>query len=157
MFSSATSPSPHWVAPLAGAWIEIIAFATDAETVMSLPSRERGLKFFLTIKRYTSIIVAPLAGAWIEIALPRAVCPHTPVAPLAGAWIEISIFLHPPQSNAVAPLAGAWIEIRNVFCWLYFQRVAPLAGAWIEIREEYVLIFVAVESLPSRERGLKYI
>ena len=56
------------VAPLAGAWIEII---NDL------------IKFF-------QIGVAPLAGAWIEISLLYK--KHKPqfwVAPLAGAWIEM--------------------------------------------------------------------
>ena len=34
---------------------------------MSLPSRERGLKFFLDLPNLIYSIVAPLAGAWIEI------------------------------------------------------------------------------------------
>ena len=57
------------VAPLAGAWIEIVVF----------PSMEVCVK------------VAPLAGAWIEIkSRPRyAICEK--VAPLAGAWIEINL------------------------------------------------------------------
>ena len=56
-----------FVAPLAGAWIEI--------------------KEIVRMVMYDA--VAPLAGAWIEIKgikdLPRRV----PVAPLAGAWIEM--------------------------------------------------------------------
>ena len=37
------------------------------------------------------------------------------------------------------------------------KNVAPLAGAWIEINLENLYQVIAVESLPSRERGLKYI
>ena len=58
---------------------------------MSLPSRERGLKFALLAEFTETRFVAPLAGAWIEI---RYVTEGTfdaySVAPLAGAWIEIS-------------------------------------------------------------------
>ena len=35
----------HLVAPFAGAWIEIHKKAYDKTKVLSLPSRERGLKF----------------------------------------------------------------------------------------------------------------
>ena len=54
----------------------------------------------------------------------------------------------------VAPFAGAWIEI--VYCCLRMPSslVAPFAGAWIEIQIRKYQIFL-VESLPSRERGLK--
>ena len=57
---------------------------------MSLPSRERGLKFDYLDFSSSVTYVAPLAGARIEIML----------APLGK-----------PQTNYVAPLAGARIEI----------------------------------------------
>ena len=57
---------------------------------------------------------------------------------------------------SVAPLAGAWIEINFYQVFTILSRVAPLAGAWIEIRLWKVLLCKRVESLPSRERGLKY-
>ena len=37
--------------------------------VLSLPSRERGLKSFGTVVRVGFDIVAPFAGAWIEISI----------------------------------------------------------------------------------------
>ena len=56
------------VAPLVGAWIEIIY-----ENLLNL--RE--------------IRVAPLVGAWIEILSMRIDTKQETVAPLVGAWIEI--------------------------------------------------------------------
>ena len=38
---------------------------------MSLPSRERGLKFMVDEEKKGLIEVAPLAGAWIEIRITR--------------------------------------------------------------------------------------
>mgnify|MGYP005772097709 CR=1 FL=1 len=55
------------VAPLAGAWIEMIPGGTVPQ----------------------AFIVAPLAGAWIEIMYLIFLFPNSEVAPLAGAWIEI--------------------------------------------------------------------
>ena len=55
------------VAPLVGAWIEIIA----------------------KLYKYVPIFVAPLVGAWIEICNGIPGYPYTNVAPLVGAWIEI--------------------------------------------------------------------
>ena len=59
---------------------------------------------------------------------------------------------------AVAPLAGAWVEIKRK-CNIFFNPcVAPLAGAWVEIfpcpthRAHNNIL-----SLPSRERGLKFL
>ena len=62
-------PKNNAVAPLAGAWIEILT-ATQKAMLEE---------------------VAPLAGAWIEIIVEDASFAEVPVAPLAGAWIEITI------------------------------------------------------------------
>ena len=59
------------VAPLAGAWIEMVLNKMNDVTVR----------------------VAPLAGAWIEIPCRLPMMTPVPVAPLAGAWIEISLAL----------------------------------------------------------------
>ena len=58
-----------FVAPLAGAWIEIL----DHRSSLSVTS------------------VAPLAGAWIEINIHLLTPSFLSVAPLAGAWIEIVV------------------------------------------------------------------
>ena len=60
---------PVIVAPLAGAWIEIVLHCP------TLPPS----------------LVAPLAGAWIEMFDWMGDNKGTDVAPLAGAWIEIKI------------------------------------------------------------------
>ena len=60
------------VAPLVGAWIEIV----------------------LNSPIFSRSPVAPLVGAWIEILPEETEETALLVAPLVGAWIEIS-FLHP--------------------------------------------------------------
>ena len=55
------------VAPFAGAWIEIDTCRQWALQDLSLPSRERGLKFLSSGRIYAAFFVAPFAGAWIEI------------------------------------------------------------------------------------------
>ena len=123
------------VAPLAGAWIEMAKAVITQEGRPSLPSRERGLKWLCRRIRTGNHEVAPLAGAWIEIADRKEDVKAIHVAPLAGAWIEIAVSPSKPQTFRVAPLAGAWIEIVSV--------VADIAKR--------------IASLPSRERGLKYL
>ena len=54
----------------------------------------------------------------------------------------------------VAPFAGAWIEMSAVFASFVYGVVAPFAGAWIEICFS-ASFRSALQSLPSRERGLK--
>ena len=102
---------------------------------MSLPSRERGLKYGLEpVRRIGARNVAPFAGAWIEIARISWIMYGSGVAPFAGAWIEISISADQNR----------------------FWRVAPFAGAWIEIAVRQNSAYRRVASLPSRERGLKF-
>ena len=81
-----------YVAPLAGAWIEIVFIKPYRYWMtVSLPSRERGLKY----------AVKP-NGRYPKASLPsrerglKSVILHIPfgssfVAPLAGAWIEIDL------------------------------------------------------------------
>ena len=56
---------------------------------LSLPTRERGLKYILPSALTAMSQVAPYAGAWIEILQSRIPCTAARVAPYAGAWIEI--------------------------------------------------------------------
>ena len=85
------------VAPLAGAWIEIVAVKELACVSLSLPLRERGLKSFsCLIDLHYPAEVAPLAGAWIEIVQSQPCAGYLTVAPLAGAWIEI------PRQNVLS-------------------------------------------------------
>ena len=55
------------VAPLVGAWIEILPHLSDVYVSLSLPSWERGLKSYPEYSRKRTLLVAPLVGAWIEI------------------------------------------------------------------------------------------
>ena len=76
------------VAPLAGAWIEIVKNKLRKEKQWSLPSRERGLKY--TDNNYTDLDKMSLPSR--ERGLKSLISFHhlnILVAPLAGAWIEI--------------------------------------------------------------------
>ena len=57
--------------------------------LLSLPSRERGLKFVGLQMHHNDEFVAPFAGAWIEIIMGYKDWGFCYVAPFAGAWIEI--------------------------------------------------------------------
>ena len=78
------------VAPLVGAWIEMLLASAFSINTVSLLSWERGLKFVWSICHYMILVVAPLVGAWIEIRVKtQAIKQVKTVAPLVGAWIEI--------------------------------------------------------------------
>ena len=84
--------APFFVAPLAGAWIEMLFLPELRRRKRSLPSRERGLKLNIIIMVLEEDVVAPLAGAWIEIVVFPSMEVCVKVAPLAGAWIEMICF-----------------------------------------------------------------
>ena len=85
------------VAPLTGAWIEIMGtILNDMDQAASLPSRERGLKYPGTTHSRSGYKVAPLTGAWIEITMSLNEWFNYWVAPLTGAWIEIK---EPPKEQ----------------------------------------------------------
>ena len=120
------------VAPLAGAWIEILSGNSS---------------------RYSSP-VAPLAGAWIEI--PSAAPPPRPLASLHSRERGLKSV---PSLPFVPSLPSLHSRERGLK-YEQFRKgaaacfVAPLAGAWIEITSSMAL-FGTPQSLPSRERGLK--
>ena len=73
-----------------------------------------------------------------------------------GAWIEIINSYKQIASPTVAPLVGAWIEMIRLSIKESTACVAPLVGAWIEMYIN-VCVINRTKSLPSWERGLKYI
>ena len=73
-----------------------------------------------------------------------------------GAWIEMIRLSIKESTACVAPLVGAWIEIMKSALGGIICTVAPLVGAWIEMYIN-VCVINRTKSLPSWERGLKYI
>lgn len=58
--------------------------------LLSLPMRERGLKYYLRSRTATAGKSLPMRGAWIEITMsPPRVNGKRLSLPMRGAWIEI--------------------------------------------------------------------
>ena len=55
------------VVPHAGTWIEICIRYRGRKVATSFPTRERGLKFIMTLQEHHLEHVVPHAGTWIEI------------------------------------------------------------------------------------------
>ena len=55
------------VTPFAGVWIEISELSEGNNCIVSLPSRECGLKSTFSKIEIPSFAVTPFAGVWIEI------------------------------------------------------------------------------------------
>ena len=110
MSSVAAFARAGYVAPHAGAWIEI-----------EMLKRCREMRD-----------VAPHAGAWIEITASLYSPRNDKVAPHAGAWIEMRDKAQKQLQALSPPTRG-----RGLKCPSYELRkryeVAPHAGAWIEM------------------------
>ena len=100
---------------------------------MSLPVRERGLKYRLFAVNRMERDVAPCAGAWVEIPMEKTAGILTPVAPCAGAWVEIGKTLAGVLSIASLPVRERGLKFIGVILLGYQLLVAPCAGAWVEI------------------------
>ena len=75
-----------YVAPFAGAWIEI----------------------FLCSCKFSSFTVAPFAGAWIEMFVKGdSTLRKETVAPFAGAWIEIQCMMAARAAGVGRSLRGS--------------------------------------------------
>ena len=99
------------------------------EILLSLPSRERGLKFQQWPVQIKLVPVAPFAGAWIEIKSVFTISSADPVAPFAGAWIEIIMLWNISAKALVAPFAGAWIEISKMLEISWSRACRSLRGS----------------------------
>ena len=108
--STCNSLMHRHVAPLVGAWIEIIICFISHSSLWSLPSWERGLKSPYYRWILTCFCRSPRGSVdWNSIADIQII--RMNVAPLVGAWIEILPSAVTSLSSFVAPLVGAWIEI----------------------------------------------
>ena len=102
------------VAPLAGAWIEIKSpWQGLQRDAWSLPSRERGLKSQMDDFTKGYFLVAPLAGAWIEIDLNYYLDLQYKSLPSRERGLKSFIGTVSVPVDQVAPLAGAWIEMER--------------------------------------------
>ena len=124
---------------------------------MSLPSRERGLKF-RSVKQSAAVPpVAPFAGAWIEIGVNWSKLPLSESSlPSRERGLKCRSRSRTAAAESSLPSRERGLKCENWYCNKLKVAVAPFAGAWIEI-------CVAADggqplrrSLPSRERGLKY-
>ncbi len=79
----------YCVAPLAGAWIEIPEIKHHRNVIVSLPSRERGLKCHDQSVQQFAAVSLPSRERGLKYAQSHNPRHRQAVAPLAGAWIEI--------------------------------------------------------------------
>ena len=103
--------------------------------LLSLPSRERGLKFCKYLLSCKDLMSLPsrergLKSAYIEDE--EIVEESLPSRERGLKFLGSAVDW---LADIVAPFAGAWIEIFNIDNVLKWRDVAPFAGAWIEIKK----------------------
>ena len=89
IYGQTTKQYIQLVAPFTGAWIEIRRLGTWYRQVQSLPSRERGLKYFMERHKLKTTASLPSRERGLKLIVYQPKLPNRPVAPFTGAWIEI--------------------------------------------------------------------
>ena len=100
-----------YVAPRAGAWIEIGSPWCIIKSIPSLPVRERGLKFVCRTangKMFTSL---PVRERGLKSSVMKTLTPDFMSLPVRERGLKLLDGIVRPYDCAVAPRAGAWIEI----------------------------------------------
>ena len=166
------------VTPFAGVWIEIgydrrhkfrslchslrgsvdwnpVKFNVSKISVVSLPSRECGLKFTVLTVLPPVVLVTPFAGVWIEITSSAGIWCGTDVTPFAGVWIEICWRSNNLRTQPCHSLRGSvdWNCVKPVIHIPYFLSL-PSRECGLKFNHKST-ICLHMLSLPSRECGLK--
>ena len=123
---------------------------------MSLPSRERGLKYSNHCIGTQCNSVAPFAGAWIEILSYLlqlvGIVASLPSRERGLKFIKNTFGIKFDRSLPSRERGLKWFVYAAKITG---EVVAPFAGAWIEIQFISYATSTTASSLPSRERGLK--
>ena len=126
-----------------------------AARIVSLPSRERGLKYLLALYARHRRVSLPSRERGLKFFPPALAGARRGSLPSRERGLKFFCGMNTAPAEHVAPFAGAWIEISLL-------DKAPLANASLPSRERG-LKFIGVSyiddvavSLPSRERGLKF-
>ena len=120
--------------PLRERGLKFLALSFLREILGSLPLRERGLKCFVRFALAWSLGVAPLAGAWVEIAQAQTFPPERPSLPLRERGLKCRSLCFSGARFPSLPLRERGLK------FLSFPWPCRLSS-----------------SLPLRERGLKSI
>ena len=146
----------HFVAPLVGAWIEIMEPDTKVGPTTSLPSWERGLKW----SSWQGYGYWPRSlPSWERGLKSKSLSSHASRHPSLPSW-ERGLKYNRHRAfrcwNSSLPSWERGLKFYITHIHHASYRVAPLVGAWIEIsvwanpgENRYM-------SLPSWERGLKF-
>ena len=123
------------VAPFAGAWIEMMRMYTRHRCIVwSLPSRERGLKYYPAAVQTTGCKSLPSRERGLKFRDGLADVCRTDVAPFAGAWIEIPVISQLSRTVVWSlPSRERGLKSSLLRCVCATDAVAPFAGAWIEM------------------------
>ena len=140
-------------------WIEIYNLQGIRSTILSLPTRECGLKYSITTFSVSGQPSLPTRECGLKCTLSTKdvlkfghslrgsvdwnTCLPSGrhwkhVTPYAGVWIEILIHLIHSDTRRVTPYAGVWIEIADEHTPVLPKTyVTPYAGVWIEIFDKW--------------------
>ena len=98
------------VTPYAGVWIETPNRPMNTYRLMSLPTRERGLKLLRDISLQLCNTSLPTRECGLKPIRRKNAVKWYAVTPYAGVWIETQQISWLSTKEVVTPYAGVWIE-----------------------------------------------
>ena len=123
----------HPVAPFTGAWIETPDTTAPRRSAgESLPSRERGLKLYLSSGYRGEKLSLPSRERGLKLAALYRLGHYLGVAPFTGAWIETKAISPCSYSFLSLPSRERGLKQAALQRPAATPRVAPFTGAWIE-------------------------
>ena len=145
-----------WVAPYAGAWIEILNSIISRISPTSLPTRERGLKFCHYRHHTVSDPSLPTRERGLKCFVHNDSVWVMVVAPYAGAWIEITARAFYEDGTMSLPTRERGLKSDNGFGYTAPTGSLPTRERGLKSLPP-LYIYCGMRSLPTRERGLKYL
>ena len=123
---------------------------------LSLPSRERGLKFSVPFSCRIGYTSLPSRERGLKSARKNLSQPRSESLPSRERGLKSPAIVEEGFTVPVAPFAGAWIEISTNVEILYSSLSLPSRERGLKYTLHLVQSHPRELSLPSRERGLKY-
>ena len=126
------------------------------EILLSLPSRERGLKYPLIALITCGLFVAPFAGAWIEIRMPWTRLQGRQSLPSRERGLKYLSYTSTYLTRQSLPSRERGLKSVIVDTTAKTELGRSLRGSVDWNSNQYNKCHKYHKSLPSRERGLKW-
>ena len=127
------------VAPHAGAWVEIRRSGIALWSLWSLPTRERGLKYFVHNHRPLFLLSLPTRERGLKSEKKSKRCRRIESLPTRERGLKFANHIIEALQAGSLPTRERGLKFISLLSKFDRQSVAPHAGAWVEILRQIPL------------------